>query len=245
MMFDDFTESAYRERVREAKRRLPFRLFAACRESGPGVLWRHDIDMSVHRALALAKIEASEDVRATYFVHLHSEFYNAFEREITTKLVEIATLGHDLGLHFDPAWYGDAILAEARFVGAMAAERASLERLLGVTLTACSFHNPDAGKWPAATSNELAGLVNAYGAYITQHYRYCSDSNGYWRFDALQDVLRGGSIERLHVLTHPEWWVPEPMSPRRRVERCVNGRAASTLARYDRILEQFGRTNIR
>ena len=37
---------------------------------------RHDVDFSLNHALALAKIEAQEFVKAAYFVNQLSEFYN-------------------------------------------------------------------------------------------------------------------------------------------------------------------------
>jgi hypothetical protein len=51
--------------------------------------------------------------------------------------------------------------------------------------------------------------------------------------------------ERLQVLTHPEWWVPEPMSPRERVARAIDGRARRQHARYDEIMKAMRRENVR
>jgi hypothetical protein len=87
--------------------------------------------------------------------------------------------------------------------------------------------------------------VNAYGSYLTQHYGYASDSNGYWRFAPLDEVLVRDNEERLQVLTHPEWWVPEPMSPRERVARAIDGRARRQHARYDEIMKAMRRENVR
>ena len=39
-------------------------------------LWRHDVDYSPHRALALAKLEAAKGISATYFFQRRSAFYN-------------------------------------------------------------------------------------------------------------------------------------------------------------------------
>jgi hypothetical protein len=87
-------------------------------------------------------------------------------------------------------------------------------------------------------------MVNAYGRYLRQHWGYCSDSMGIWRHRRLRDVLEAGEDERLHVLTHPEWWVPEPQSPRARVARAIEGRAARQHDRYDRLVEEMGRENV-
>jgi hypothetical protein len=69
-------------------------------------------------------------------------------------------------------------------------------------------------------------MTNVYGSRIKADYAYASDSNGYWRHERLHDVVESGGHERLHVLTHPEWWQAEAMSPRARLERCLEGRTA-------------------
>jgi hypothetical protein len=58
-----------------------------------------------------------------------------------------------------------------------------------------------------------------------------------------QVIAAGGP--RLQVLTHPEWWVPEPMPPRARVARAIDGRAAYMAARYDAAMREVGRENVR
>jgi hypothetical protein len=236
----DFTESAYRALVRQAKSRYAFLAFREAAAAGAGVLWRHDIDMSVHRALALAKIEQAEGVRATYFVYLHSRFYNALEDAIVERLQGILALGHDIGLHFDSRF----VPAGTDLAAAVDAERRVIESATGSRVTALSFHDPDAPGVTISEADTIAGLVNAYGESLRARFEYGSDSNGYWRFTPLPELIaRGG--ERLQVLTHPEWWVPEPMPPRARVVRAIEGRAAYMAAKYDAAMQDVGRDNIR
>src|SRR5205814_3984178 len=111
-------------------------------------------------------------------------------------------------------------------------------------VSAFSLHNPDLAGWSDGR-DEIGAMVNASGSYVTQHYTYASDSNGYWRFTPLDEVLTDGEHERLHVLTHPEWWVPEPMSPRERVSRAIEGRAQRQHARYDEVMKAMRRENVR
>ena len=234
----EFTEQAYRALVRQAKQRYEFLTFDRAATAEAGVLWRHDIDMSVHRALALATIEREEDVRATYFVYLHSRFYNALEDAIVERLRSIVAMGHDIGVHFDPRF----VAGDATFEQAAAAERATIEQACGARATALSFHDPDSSA--ITDKNEIAGLVNAYGRALRERFEYASDSNGYWRFTPLPEMLVSAG-PRLQVLTHPEWWVPEPMSPRARVARVIDGRAAYMSAKYDAAMKDVGRDNIR
>ena len=240
--YADFTEDRYREMLAMAKRRYRFEPFGT-EEEAPHILWRHDVDFSVHRALRLAEIEAEEGVRATYFLFLHSELYNLLEADVFTVAMRILELGHWLGLHFDPQFYarddagGDVEPSIER-------ERRLLEELTGTPVGALSFHNPGVGGLEVPDADRLAGIVNAYGRGIRERYSYVSDSNGYWRHRRLPEVLEAAEEERLHVLTHPEWWQPEPMPPRERVERCIEGRARAAGRWYDELLERMGRENV-
>jgi hypothetical protein len=91
---------------------------------------------------------------------------------------------------------------------------------------------------------EYCGLVNTYADYFRSSVGYCSDSNGYWRYRRLEDVLTAAEDRSLQVLTHPSLWTDEVMSPRQRVLRCVNGRAEKAMAWYDHALKAGGRENV-
>ena len=239
-MSEDFTEARYRELVRRAKERYEFISFPEYATQRRAVLWRHDIDMSPQRALALARIEAEEGVRATYFVLLHSDFYNALEPVVVDVIREIAAAGHHLGLHFDASFWRDSL--EER----LADERDLLARVFGADIRAFSLHNPGLGEWQdVLKADEIAGMVNAYGESIRGKFAYCSDSNGIWRFRRLDEVLESASDEFLHVLTHPEWWLPEALPPRARVTRAIEGRAQRLHEAYDKLLADAGRPNVR
>ena len=82
--FSDFTEKHYITLIKLAKKKYLFEPFTTKTEE-PHVLWRHDVDSSVHRALKLAKIEKKLGVKSTYFLRLHSEWYNLFEKEVYDK----------------------------------------------------------------------------------------------------------------------------------------------------------------
>jgi hypothetical protein len=240
---NDFTETAYRDLLRTARSRYAFRPFANALTMADGVLWRHDIDMSPHRALALARIEREEGVTASYFVHLHSNFYNAFETDVIATLKDVVALGHEIGLHFDPQVRQLAAGDRAGVLRAVSLERDILQDALGAPVVAVSFHDPDLAGFTDLGDDVIAGLVNAYGPRVRKEFAYCSDSNGYWRFKPIGDVLREPGHTRVQVLTHPEWWVPEPMSPRDRVARAINGRASRATARYDAALRALNREN--
>jgi hypothetical protein len=98
----------------------------------------------------------------------------------------------------------------------------------------------------AATCREwrYAEMINTSADYFQQKVGYCSDSNGYWRFRRLEDVLRERRDECLQVLTHGEWWQEDVMSPKQRFERCVQDWAGKAQAWYDDVLRDAGRENV-
>lgn len=242
--FADFTEDAYRELLRLAAHYWLCLDFREYNQAGRVCLWRHDVDFSIHRAHRLAHIEAEEGVKATYFVLLHSVFYNALEPVIARKIEEILQLGHFLGLHFDASFYGHRIQNQDDLAEYLQLEQTLLYKTFGYKPQVFSFHNPDMGPWLQYDQNEIGGLINTYGRYFRDHYSYVSDSNGYWRFRRLYDVLQKAEEPKLHVLTHPEWWVPQAMSPRDRISRCIDGRSAYQHDYYDEVLRVAGRTNV-
>jgi len=241
--FEDFTEKGYRSALVLACAHWQFASFDTTTRE-PHVLWRHDIDVSPNRAARLAEIENGHAVKATYFFLLHSDFYNCMEPATRDVMRRIVGLGHDIGLHFDVTFYPEIDGVEA-LERRIAFESDVLGDLAAKTPLAVSFHNPTPEQLERYDQPRLAGLVNAYGKPLRTGYYYVSDSNGYWRFHRLHDVLAERAAPALHVLTHPEWWTPECASPRDRIVRAVEGRAASGLKAYDAFLAAQGRENVR
>lgn len=238
----DFTEAHYRELLRLAKAQYRFIGFAEPSHEEKTILWRHDVDVSPHRARAVARIEAEEGVTSTFFVLLHSTSYNALETEVVRIFEEIAEQGHRIGLHFDPSHYTGREDLEPL----MRLERTILETTLQVPIESFSWHNPSQGNWiETLAAPTIAGMVNAYSAAIRERFSYVSDSHGVWRFRRLHDVLAAAEEQHLHVLTHPEWWVEEAMPPRARITRAIAGRASRNERDYDEALAAMGRPNVR
>jgi hypothetical protein len=240
----DFTVACYRELLGLAKKRWAFISYAEFELEGNVVLWRHDVDISVHRALKLARIEYEQGVSSTYFLMLHSTFYNVLELGIIEKIREIIALGHNIGLHFDPSFYGNRINSLAELNNCLHQEKEILQHLSGGSVQAFSWHNPTVGEWLSMDEDRYSGMINAYGRTLRNRYAYISDSNGIWRHLRLQDVLESGDAAKLQVLTHPEWWQDIPMFPRERVFRAVEGRAMAVMRQNDALLAEFGRCNL-
>lgn len=238
--FAEFTESGFRSLIRACKDRGYRFVRYGERPEEPHVLWRHDIDVSAHRAFALAAIEAEEGVSSTWFVNPRSDFYSVLDPAVLEKLRGLRNLGHEVGLHFDAAALGVREWSEAALDAALRSEARLLESMLEAPVRVVSWHNPDQSNLLDFQADEIAGLLSAYGASLRRDYVYCSDSNGYWRFRPMRQVIAEGS-PRLHLLTHPEWWTPEPLAPSERIDRAIMGRARAVRRDYDALLLRAGR----
>lgn len=241
-MSDDFTTARYSEILIAAKRKYHFSTFADDPQPGCIALWRHDIDFSPHRALALARMEADAGVVATYFVQISSRFYNVFEPEIAEIVREIGRLGHDVGLHFETEVVGHShgVDHEQRLVF----QATALEHLAQKPVTAFSLHNPTTMVGISFDELRHGGLINASHPKWREDFSYCSDSNGVWRFRSLDAMVADSQVTRIYALTHPEWWQAVSMTPRERIQRCIDGRAAYGARYYDSLLSVNDRPNI-
>lgn len=220
--FNDFTFNSYRNLLKRAKELYQFRFFYDFCQGERFVLWRHDIDFAVQRAVKLAQIESEECIKSTFFVHLHSYVYNFFEKTVVENIREIIALGHEIGLHFDCHFYDE--LDSPNLITYLLREKQTLEDTYAVEIKAFSFHNPS-NMILINDSFHLAGMVNTYAKYFREEVGYISDSNGIWRFKSLGEVLDLGIYDRLQVLTHPVWWTEKPMSPKARIMEYIEQRA--------------------
>jgi hypothetical protein len=242
--FDDFTEKNYKRLLRLAKSNWRFIDITQYKDTGNLCFWRHDVDFSLHRAYRLALLEAEEGVKSTYFIHLHSRFYNPLEDACSQLVLRIINLGHSIGLHFDFNFYTDLPLKNESIFSLMTKERDLLTSIFAVKIDGVSLHNPSLITSPDWQQDELCGMINTYGSYFRDSFFYCSDSHGYWRHESLEDVLKKQIGRKIHILIHPGWWTRRPMPPSDRVMRCIEGRAKSVYQKYRLNLESMGRRNV-
>tara|TARA_B100000686_G_C16686115_1_gene914901 strand:+ start:507 stop:1277 length:771 start_codon:yes stop_codon:yes gene_type:complete len=237
----DFTIEEYCKILQIAKKEYKFVTYSNIPWSDRFILWRHDCDYSLNRSIKLARVEAAQGVSSTYFLNPHCEFYNLFESSQWKIIKDIISIGHEIGLHFDGTFY--AIKTEKELDERIRYEADLLRDLFGTSPSAFSFHNPISKDF-ACEKEKYGGLINCYSARFKAEVPYCSDSNGYWRFRRLNDVLLDATDPCLQVLTHPGWWQEKAQSPWERICRSVDGRASSTLSNYEEQLKKDGRLNL-
>lgn len=169
------------------------------------VILRHDIDTSLPQAVKLAELEAEEGVRSTWFVLLRTDFYNVFSKSSLRALHRIQALGHEIGLHFDEASYVPA-LGPDELVQSVIKECGLLSALLETRVSSVSMHRPSETTLEAGY--QIPGIVNSYGKTFFQDFKYLSDSRRRWR-EPVEDTVRAGEYDRLHILTHAFWYREE------------------------------------
>ena len=240
--FNDFTIKHYVEILSTLKKRFEFTNYNFLQPNGNHVYMRHDVDFSPQRALRMAEIERNEGVTSTFFWHMHSEFYNLFDKDTFEIVKKIQSYGHDFGIHFDTHFY--KIQTENEIEIALNKEKKIINLFFGITPTVFSFHNTNEFIM-GCQKDTYSDLINTYSEYFQKKVKYCSDSNGYWRYDRMMDVVNDNNFTKIQLLTHPENWTEETMSPYNRILRAINGRAVSNINFYNQLLTMAGRKIIK
>jgi hypothetical protein len=176
----DFSLSHYRELL-EAAKTGGYRFAGFDRPPGAGdLLLRHDVDLSLPAAIAVAEVEAEAGAWSTWFLMTRSVFYNLGSSEGEGALARLQQLGGRVAHH--AVW--PHVDLDERFEPVVA------------------WHNPDPGYMTAP----IEGAANVMAApwFGPDHYR--SDSNQHWRHGCPHEQLAGGEFEWLQLLTHPEIW---------------------------------------
>ena len=200
-----FTLTTYRSLVRLAKDRFTFCDFETFEEPRR-IIWRHDLDISLHEMDVLARIDIEEGISSVIFVQVRSPFYNGLSDQARALFTEWLAGGLRIGLHFDWQFFMRDL---ARVEDHLGREKALLEDLIDREVRCFSYHNPT--DVILAYQDDMAGMVNAYHPRFFNYpgVRYISDSNGRWRDRNLREVLLDPAIERLQVNLHDTWWTED------------------------------------
>jgi len=175
-----FSLDHYRE-ILQAAKAGGYRPAGFDRDPAPGdLILRHDVDLSLAAAVAMAEVEAAEGVWSTWFLMTRSIFYNLASPEGERAIERLRELGGRIAHH--AVW--PSIDLDERFEPVIA------------------WHNPD----PEYMTAPVEGAVNVMSTpwFDPSHYR--SDSNQHWRHGCPRGALERGEFEWLQLLTHPEIW---------------------------------------
>ena len=188
-MTDDprpFTPERYDALVRAAlDAGYRFARFGDAQPADGDLLLRHDVDLSLDAAVAMAEIETGLGASSTYFVMTQSPFYNLDSAVGRDAVERLRALGHRVAYH--GVWPNAAV--DRRF---------GFDPLL-------AWHNPD----PGYMTRPVAGADNAMDPRFTGEgfANYRSDSNMRWRHGDVLPDLRRRRFAWLQLLIHPELWM--------------------------------------
>jgi hypothetical protein len=207
----EFSLAHYRDLLRAARQGgYRFAGFDAPPSAGALIL-RHDVDLSLDAAVAMAEVESEEGAWSTWFLMTRSVFYNLASPEGEQAIARLRTLGHRVAHH--AVWPN--VDLDSRFDPVVA------------------WHNPD----PDYMREPIPGAVNVMEAPFFDPDHYRSDSNQRWRHGCPHEELAGGAFEWLQLLTHPEIWAFEGATMRETMESMLDADRAARLERLrnDRI----------
>jgi hypothetical protein len=151
------------------------------------IILNHDVDAFPPYALKMAEIEAACGISATYYILLHSGFYNALSPDNIEIFRKIASMGHEVGLHYDGRFDLDLSLVNK-----------ALHMWFGTSGSEISHHLNDIIKVPKIPQD-----LNLRTRLITEEgYGYVADSAGWWKSGCACTHLH----DKMLLLIHPIWW---------------------------------------
>lgn len=201
----EFTTKAYIELLELLRHNgYYFCLYRESETVKKSVIIRHDVDFSLEKALEMARLEHDLAVKSTYFILLSTNFYNIFSKESFDKLIQIQSLGHEIGLHFDEKRYDIQTIEDMQ--KAVKMEAKILGNLLNTEVKVVSMHRPS--KLVLENDIPFHQIINSYSSKYFKSMKYVSDSRMNWREDPIE-TIESGKYEKLHILTHPFWYSTE------------------------------------
>lgn len=162
------------------------------------ILLRHDIDTSPRHALNMALLENSLGIMSSFYVLMHSPFYNPGAPGHWESLHKMVELGFEVGVHYDTEFFEQRGIDPVQGV---LGDIVCLEKILGIKIRSVSQHRPASGTLLKELNDHV---VDAYNYDLMHNVRYVSDSGFKWRESTLADLI--GKEDRIHALVHPLTW---------------------------------------
>lgn len=217
----DFTYSHY-EKILDLIHKTKYKavFFSESGLNDRELIIRHDIDVDLDKAYRMALIENKHNIMATYLIMLRSPFYNIFDRFNTDLIKSILDLGHQIGLHFDEAYYNSNDIENV--IENVDSEVQILKDNFDTGIFAVSFHRPS--QFILQSDIKLKNdLINTYDKEFVKRFRYISDSRRMWKDGCLcrffDKACTDYSAHRIQALIHPIWWTDKSLSAQDTIEK--------------------------
>jgi hypothetical protein len=204
----DFRYSYFRQLLYSVRSRFIAHVLSDTMEvlpnNGTPILFlRHDVKISLSKALRMAEIESEYGLPASYMVRVDSPLYSLDERQARIQLLEIVQMGHEVGLHFDLAHETRQGPSYLRLVEAeIHAACEHIEQIICRPVRSLSFHR----SMPLLFDGSLLlnGRINADSHELRE---WClSDSGGRCHEGEPIAQITSHSGPVLQMILHPIWW---------------------------------------
>lgn len=238
----ELTLQNYKKVIEFAKIKFRFIKFGDSKFDHHVALLRHDVDFSPESALRMAEIENEIGVESTYFIQISSRFYNFNEPQVLRIFKKISKFNHDIGVHFDSSVLFD--VTANKIEEKLELEKKILENAIEKKVKLFTLHNPTTIKNKHLFESDYAGMHNASYDKALEDFKFCSDSNGVWKSNSIDQVFKDTENNKVYFLSHPLWWQNEVLSPRLKIQKCVADRCKYVLSHYDDLLKTNNRLNI-
>jgi len=197
----DFSLKHYFETLNSAKKKYAIgtlRDFPKLKKKEKFIILRHDVDVSLDYALAMARIENKYGLRSSYFILFHGEYYNPLSKTSVLKIKEIASMGHEIGLHYDSSF----TKSKVGLMEQIKLEATLLEYIIDEKIKSICQHDLSMGSKINARTNKV--FLDAMNPEILNSLTYISDSVQNWRHGCMCNYIH--KENKLLILTHPIWW---------------------------------------
>lgn len=210
----NFSYTQYKTIIQNIRKHLPIVRFDNITSSTDKYcVLRHDVEFSVERALSLAKLEHELGISSTYVFQICNNNYNPFSHKNKIHILEIAELGHDIGIHVHLGNFNE----EEQSVENYIIKQAHLLSLaLDYPINKYSIHRPL--QKHIATPLEIPGYINMSAPQFFTYSQqfsiydlpvlYLADSNHDWKYGNPLEI-DFGRINKLQVNCHPFSWTEQ------------------------------------
>ena len=174
---------------------------------------RHDIEFSIDRALAMARIEHEDlNVHSTYTVQLRNNTYNALSQKNIEAIGEIEEMGHYIGLHQNPP----SDIPDDQLIDYIMKDIETLEHYYGFEVDRFAFHRCGSNPGILEKYVEVPDKINCYAKEFFHYFsgdkpeelrvHYLADSNHEWKYGHPLHVDYWDLPQKMQLLTHPFSW---------------------------------------
>lgn len=184
--------------------------FDSNRENNLLVLLRHDLDYPVlQKALTIAEIESGLNIKATYFVRVHSDQYNPFGFKTYYFLRKILSMGHEVGLHYEHLDFCELTREDPANI--IMKDKRLLELIFDIKIRGIAGHRDatDNINWDFWKDHNFKDFGFEYDAYEDKFMKsmlYIDDSLRHWKEDKCMCQYISNEVPKLYFTTHPVWW---------------------------------------